>query len=154
MLPEVPASFAGDCRSFPYFAHDGGASAGIARVRPGYFHIFRPGGLGTVLHTASAILVSQELANLFTSIVPSGWNRQEAVIRDPASGSEMRDRYVEIVIDNEIAPESLPEDVSGMKVWRYGQGSLFVSPALMDAMRGGLPGLSFSMGFSGFAGAG
>jgi hypothetical protein len=154
MLPEVPSLFVGDRRGFPYFAYDPVSSAGVSRVRPGYFHIFRPGELGTIVHTAVSIVVNQELANLFTKVVPSGWSRQEAVIRDPASWTEIRDRYVEIVVDTEVTPQALPQDVSGMKVWRYGQGALFVSPELMDAIKAGFPEVSFSIGFSGFAGAG
>jgi hypothetical protein len=88
----------------------------VALVRPGYFHIFRPGTLGTIVRTASAILVHQDLAHLLTIVVDSGWRRQEAIIRDPASWTEIRDRYVELVVDAEIEPRSLPEDVSGMKL--------------------------------------
>ena len=150
MLPVVPPGFEGDPRRFPYLAYDGGDSASIAMVRPGYFHIFRPGTLGTILPTASAILVRAGLADLFATVVESGWRRQEAIVRDPASGTEIRDRYVEIVVADEIEPQSLPDDVSGMKLWRFDQNHLFVSPALMDLTKSQFSDVSFSMGFWAF----
>ena len=147
MFPVIPPSFKGDPRRYPYYAYLGGDSARVAMLKPRYFHIYRPGPLGTIIPAPTAILVSRQLAEVFAATLKDGWQRREAILWDPASATENRETHVELVIDTEIGPEAMPDDVSGMRLWRYGERYLFVSPELMDLIQGSFKDVSFSMGF-------
>jgi hypothetical protein len=146
----VPPGLTGNARSFPYFMSDEGRGPRLAKVSPGRFHIWQSGALGSILPTASAILVSSALATFLREEAQAGWRSEPVVVFDPPA-TEIQD-YVELTIDSEIGPESLPSDVSGKRLWRYGPNHLFVSPALMDAIRERFPDLTFSMGLGTFAG--
>jgi hypothetical protein len=152
MLPVIPPNFKGDPRCYPYYAYFGGDSARVAMLRPGYFHIYRPGVLGSIVPAPTAVLVSRELAEMFESVVSGGWQRRAATLWDPASSTENHEQHVELVVDAEIGPDSLPKDVSGMKLWRSGGRYLFVSPDLMELVKGSFKDVSFSMGFWTFLG--
>ena len=148
--------FDGDANAFPYSVHyrplqpSGDSPPGIAKLEDGRFHVWRSGALGILLPTASAILVSRDFASALAAETNVGWHVREVTIRDPPN-SEIRG-YVELVVDEELEPHSLPSDVSGKRVWRFGLNYLFVSPELAKVLGARFPDLSFARGFSGFAG--
>ena len=123
---------------------------GIAKVSPGRFHIWRDGVLGSMLPTASAILVSRDLGAFLSAEANGRWHTEAVIVFDPPAHEI--DGYVELVVEDEIRPGSLPSDVSGKRLWRYGSNHLFVSPDLMDSIQAPFPDLTFSIGFSGLAG--
>ena len=146
----IPRGFQGDARAFPYAVGAGSQSASIAKLDVGRFHLYRSGDLTNLLPTPSAILASRDLADLLASEAPEGFRVREVTILDPPHGEVAG--YVELLIDREIEPDSLPQDVSGKRVWRYGPNYLFVSPELAEIVGARFPDLTFSMGFSRFAG--
>jgi hypothetical protein len=150
MLPTIPPSFEGDVRSFPYHVSDGGRGPGLAKVSPRRFHVWRDGVLGSLLPTESAILVSRDMGDFLAAEANRAWRTETVTVFDPPA-TEIHD-YVELLVDDEIRPGALPSDVSGKRLWRYGPNHLFVSPDLMDSIRARFPDLTFSLGFSGFAG--
>jgi hypothetical protein len=148
MVP-ILRGFEGDERAVPYFVDAGGNPASIAKLDIGRFHLYRSGDLTHLLPTPSAILVSRDVAALLTSQVPAGCRVHEVTILDPPNGEVAG--YVELLIDAELEPASLPQDVSGRQVWRYGPNHLFVSPDLAEIISARFPDFTLSMGFLRFA---
>jgi hypothetical protein len=140
----------GDSRALPYSVEPTGRSAGIFKLGPGRFHVWRPGALGSLLDAAAAILVSRDLADALAAETRAGWRSTEATIFDPQTGD--LPGYVELLVDAELGLDALPADVSGKQVWRYGLNTLFVSPDLVSLLGPRFSDLRFSAGFSGFAG--
>ena len=106
--------------------------------------------MGSILPTASAIVVSRDVGDFLAAEANRGWHAETVTVFDPPA-TEIHD-YVELLVDNEIRPGALPADVSGKRLWRFGSNHLFVSPDLMDSIRARFSDLTFSLGFSGFAG--
>jgi hypothetical protein len=149
-MARIPEGFEVDERALPCSVEAGGRPASIAKLDIGRFHLYRSGDLTHLLPTPSAILVSHDVAALITSQVQGGCRVREITILDPPNGEVTG--YVELLIDAELGPASLPQDVSGKQVWRYGPNHLFVSPDLAEMVSAGFPDLRLSQGFSRFAG--
>jgi hypothetical protein len=149
-MAPIPMRFGDDTRTVPYCVESQVEHPpGIAKLAAGRFHVWRSGDLTSVLSTASAILVSRALADVLASHAEVGWQRREITIVDPPDGEVSG--YVELIVDQEIAPDALPSDVSGKRVWRYGADNLFVSPELAGILAARFPDLTFSAGISVFA---
>jgi hypothetical protein len=146
----IPRGFRGDANAFPYSVEAAGDRPGIAQMAEGRFHVWRSGALGNLLPTASAILISRDLAGFLSAETIGGWVVREITIVDPPDG-EIRG-YVQLVIANELTPDSLPLDVSGNQLWRFGTNHFFVSPDLGRTLATRFDDLLFSLGFSRFAG--
>jgi hypothetical protein len=146
----VRRGFEDQANAQPYSVHyrPSQASAerppGVAKLEEGRFHVWRSGALGTFLPTASAILVSRGFASALDAETKAGWRIREITILDPPNGEIAG--YVELVVDDEIGPHTLPRDVSGKRVWRYRLNSLFVSPELANVLSPLFPDLGFSLG--------
>jgi hypothetical protein len=101
----VPEGFDGDVDTVPYSVGPAYGSPRLARLEEGRFHIWESGVLGHLLDTASAILISRELASVLATEVKDGWRFREVTILD------LPDReipgYVELLVDAEMTPSSL-----------------------------------------------
>jgi hypothetical protein len=149
-MPPLWIEFDFETAALPICIEPSGDHPGIAKLGEGRFHIWRSGTLGALLSTASAILVSRAFADVLAAETTVGWRIREVTIVDPPAREISG--YVEVLVDEELAPGSLPSNLSGKRVWRFGPNHLFASPELAKILGARFPDLLLSLGFSRFAG--
>jgi hypothetical protein len=123
------------------------------RLRDGRFHLIRPGPLPHLFYGGNHILVSETFAPVFRNTCAHCVDLRCTELVQVATG-ETLGRYYEVQPHKEILPGNISQvQVSGYHAWHFRHGELFVSPAVVGhIIQQGIAGLSFSPGFSKFAG--
>ena len=116
-------------------------SAKVARLDGGRFYVWETGILGAMLSNPTAFVVSRPFVEALAAEVRSGWRARDVEILDPPRTKI--DGYVVLEVDDELDPSRWPARVDGMRLWRFGSGCLFVSPALAAVLRPRFPDLSY-----------
>lgn len=116
-------------------------SAKVARLDGERLYVWETGFLGAVLSNPTAVVVSRPFVEALAAEIRSGWRARDVEILDPPQ--TQIDGYVVLEIDDELDPSRWPSSVDGMRLWRFGSGSLFVSPALAAVLRERFPELSY-----------
>ena len=134
---------------FPY--HVDSFTTVLCQLKDGRYQIVRNGKLTTVLAVSGYLLVKKDVATLLQDCKVAGVSSTPATLYDPVGRVEI-DEYCSLRVDNVPSPATLQTiDLSGSKVWRYGDNALFVSAELKPHLER-FADLDFSEGFSMFAG--
>jgi hypothetical protein len=124
------------------------------RLTDGRFHLLKPGPLAHLFIGGDHILVSEKFAEVLRETCAHCLDLRRTELVQLATG-EIFGIYYEVIPHDEVTPEDVDRvRASGFHVWHFGRANLFVSAAVVEQMQQrGIDGISFSPGFSRFAGA-
>ena len=136
-------------------ANRGPKSMACSRLEDGRFHVYRAGAAPILLTGSSFILAREPLAALLGELCSGCLDLVPASVVQVASG-ESWNGYFEVKAKEEITPLTIATvDASANAAWHFSRAHLFVSASVMDEISSrGIKELSFSPGFSEFAGGG
>jgi hypothetical protein len=124
------------------------------RLPDGRFHLFKSGPLVNLFHGGDHILVSEAFAAVLRDTCSHCLDLRSTELVQVATG-ETLGNYYEVLPRDEFTPEDVDTARSlGFHAWHFRREHLFVSSEVAERIRQrGFDDLSFSPGFSQFAGA-
>jgi len=138
----------------PYFVETKNGSDRCVRLQDGRFHLFWPGPLTNLFYGTDHILVSEAFADVLRDVCVHCLDLRCTELVKAVTG-ERFGYYYEVLPYDEITPADINSvRASGCHAWHFCRRHLFVSPTVIEYIRQrGIGELSYSLGFSRFAGA-
>ena len=124
------------------------------RLSDGRFHLVKPGPLADLFYGGGHILASEVFAGVLRETCAHCLDLRRTELVQIATG-EIFGIYYEVLPHDEFTPDDIDRvPALGFHAWHFQRAHLFVSPTVAEVIRQrGFDDLSFSPGFSRFAGA-